>query len=115
MPTDLELIRRELLALASRKSARVNVSTQESPCHWSPQSVHHPETGDQFTTKSAWEFIVELLEGGANIEEIVLDLPPGRKGYVIKHSVTGKPTIYIKLQLGSGIIIGRSFHNSIYD
>jgi hypothetical protein len=50
--------------------------------------------------------------GGAEIETIELDHPPGRTGYVIKTAGSGGVQIYIKLELGSGKVIGRSFHPS---
>ena len=43
---------------------------------------------------------------------MVLDKPPGRTGYVIKTAGWGEEQIYIKLELGSGKVIGRSFHLS---
>ena len=51
----------------------------------------------------------------ANIEidEIELDHPPGKTGYVIKPN--GCPPIefiYVKLQIWNGLVLGRSFHES---
>jgi hypothetical protein len=67
-----------------------------------------------FTEWRAWEFVVELLESGCPIEEIPLRNPPGKKGYVLKHSMPEVcETLYVKLQLGSGCVIARSFHYSI--
>ncbi|MDH6268401.1 hypothetical protein M2360_003806 [Rhizobium sp. SG_E_25_P2] len=54
-----------------------------------------------------------MLESGCDIEIVVLDKPPGKTAYVIK--VAGHPPvshIYIKLQLGSDFVQGRSFHES---
>jgi hypothetical protein len=46
---------------------------------------------------------------------VLLDNPPGRTGYVLKIALFGAPRlIYVKLQLGSGNVIGRSFHYSDY-
>ena len=60
----------------------------------------------------AWEFIADLLESGHPIEEVELHSPPGRKGYVMLVDAQQSQAIYIKLQMGSGKIIGRSFHYS---
>ena len=82
------------------------------PTHWNPTNVLHPQTGDPFTPDGAWEFVRQLLVGGADVETIVLDKPPGRTGYIIKTAGRGDEEIYIKLELGSGKVIGRSFHPS---
>ncbi len=55
---------------------------------------------------------MKSLEGGADVQEILLEKPPGKKGYVLKLAGQGTNVIYIKLQLGSGNVIGRSFHLS---
>lgn len=115
MPTDFAVIRHELLVLARRKASRINVTMPGRPCRWRPDLVRHPESGQQFTTKSAWEFIVDLLESGHSMDEIELRKPPGRKGYVMQFSAKDTPSIYVKLQLGDGKIIGRSFHNSTFE
>ena len=66
-----------------------------------------------FTEAGAWLFIEAKLEYGQCLEEVELEKPPGRKGYVMKiHLEDGKPELYVKLQLASGKIIGRSFHYS---
>jgi hypothetical protein len=69
-----------------------------------------------FTEAGAWQFVAECLEAGEELEEVILHKPPGRLGYVMKVRV--HPThdfIYIKLQLGAGKVIGRSFHYSQTD
>lgn len=66
-----------------------------------------------FTDTTAWEFIASRLESGHPVETVTLRQPPGATAYVMKiHVEVGQPEIYIKLQLGSGQIIGRSFHYS---
>ena len=43
----------------------------------------------------------------------MLDRPPGKTGYVLKIDLNpGRPQLYVKLELGSGVVIGRSFHES---
>lgn len=107
----LDAIRRDLALLCRRSRARI----LGWPCDWRPRSVVDPRDSDQqvFTEVGAWEFIAELLEGGTAIREIELQTPRGKTGYVIL--IAGgaqRPDIYIKLQLGSGAVIGRSFHYS---
>ena len=66
-----------------------------------------------FTEPAAWEFIADKLAQMHPVEVLNLDEPAGAKGYVMKINM-GKntPQLYVKLQLGSGEIIGRSFHYS---
>lgn len=67
-----------------------------------------------FTRATAWDLIASELESGHDIETIELRNPPGAKGYVMRIDLEpGKPQLYVKLELGSGKIIGRSFHYSI--
>jgi hypothetical protein len=66
-----------------------------------------------FTPDSAWEFIREALISNCDIEIKPLDMPPGATGYVLLLQGEGE-TIYVKLQLGSNNVIGRSFHISKY-
>jgi len=81
------------------------------PTEWQPTQVNNPSTGQPFTEAGAWSFIEEKLEDGQHLEEVELAKPPGRKGYVMEIRLEeGKPKLYVKLQLGSGKVIGRSFH-----
>lgn len=71
---------------------------------------------DFFTDASAWEFIASQLEAGHEVEEVTLEHPPGKKGYVMRIEIeAGAPRLYVKLELGSGAVFGRSFHYSEYD
>lgn len=103
--------RRQLAILACRKSSR----RLGWPRHWSPTSVRDPkgEFGAPFTEAGAWEFIAELLDSDHAIEEVELRDPPGKSGYVLHVRLPNDRPLYIKLELGSGTIIGRSFHYSI--
>jgi len=86
------------------------------PSKWKPHSVVNPESGEVFTDAGAWDFVASLLENGHPIEEIILDKPPGKKAYVLIVEIkTTSRNLYIKIQLGSGVIWGRSFHYSEYD
>ena len=72
-----------------------------------------PRSGAMFTEPGAWDFVAEVLEQGHVMEPIVLDRPPGAIAYVLKiEQHVSVPTIYVKVQLGSGCVIGRSFHYS---
>ena len=105
-------IRWQLIALARSRRTRSSQFSPSRPTHWAPYEVRRPDSGEAFTADGAWNFIVELLEGGCDIEEIVLAQPPGRRAYVILVDGWAGDKIYIKLQLGGGVIIGRSFHMS---
>lgn len=66
-----------------------------------------------FTDQSAWEFIACKIDSGERVEVIELRKPKGAKGYVMLIDLEPDlPQLYVKLQLGSGKIIGRSFHYS---
>ena len=107
--------RRQLLVLARRKGARTTSFRPGRPTNWRPHSVRNPNGAfeERFTDFTAWEFIASRLEAGEAVKEVVLQKPKGKKGYVMKIDLgVGLRTLYVKLQLGSGIIIGRSFHYS---
>jgi putative zinc finger/helix-turn-helix YgiT family protein len=83
------------------------------PSDWRPQQVRDPRSRQYFTPNGAWEFITECLEAGQGLEEVLLQKPEGKTGYVMQVDVgSDRPLLYIKLQLGSGAVIGRSFHYS---
>ena len=106
-----EEIRNQLAHLARRRRCRITEFSRRKPTVWQPHEVINPETGAPFLEEQAWNLIANLLEAGHPIREIELDHPPGRKGYVMKKNLSNEqPILYIKLQLGSGKIIGRSFH-----
>lgn len=71
-----------------------------------------PSDADQqvFTEPGAWEFIAELLEGGHSIQEIKLDNPEGKTGYVLLASGGEKrPEIYVKLHSAVARSSGAAF------
>jgi hypothetical protein len=108
-------IRRELARLAGSKRTRRVEWSPEAPIVWRPHTVLDPRSGTYFTEDGAWEFIVELIEIGLSINRIELAHPPGKTAYVLIVSNTPRiPDIYIKLQLRSGCVYGRSFHASRY-
>ena len=87
----------------------------ERPTDWRPGQVRNPDgvLDSHFRDATAWELIVAPLEDGHPIETVELHKPRGATGYVMKIDFElGRPLLYVKLQLGSGRIIGRSFHCS---
>jgi hypothetical protein len=75
--------------------------------------VINPEYGQPFTKAGAWAFIAHVLEERHDIpiEPVILEHPAGSTGYAMLIPL-GERVVYIKLQLGAGQIIGRSFHYS---
>ena len=115
MTDPLESARRQLAVLARRSHARVTAFNTERPTDRRPGQVRNPDgvLDTFFTDAAAWEFIAERLDDGHPIETVELRKPPGATGYVMKIDIeSDRPQLYIKLQLGSGKIIGRSFHYS---
>lgn len=113
-----DAIRHELMVLARRPRARVVEFTRKRPCDWRPHTVSNPSSrlDSTFTDVSAWEFIADQLDAGHELEEVTLEHPPGKVGYVMKVQIeVGVPRVYIKLELGSGAVFGRSFHYCQYD
>ena len=110
-----ESIRHELVTLARRSKARVTAFRSARPNDWRPGQVHNPDglLDSHFTDASAWDYIAAKLESGHLVKVMRLDKPPGAKGYVMKIDIEPEmPQLYVKLQLGSGKIFGRSFHYS---
>ncbi len=108
-------IRHQLVVLARRGRARNTEFTRDRPTDWRPEQVRNPDgvLDTHFTDASAWELIASKLEDEHPVEIVELRKPPGAKAYVMKIDIEpGRPPLYVKLQLGSGQIIGRSFHYS---
>ena len=87
----------------------------ERPTDWRPGQVRNPDgvLDTHFTGGAEWELIAARLEDGHPIETVELHKPKGATGYVMKIDLEpDRPQLYVKLQLGSGKIIGRSFHYS---
>lgn len=101
--------RRLCSSLARNKNKRV----LGFPRDWNPATVFNSKTGFYFTEIGAWHFIADLFEGGHKFEEIELYDPVGATGLVFKVEIEKRrPHLYIKVQIGRGKIIGRSFHYS---
>jgi hypothetical protein len=112
VPTNLASVRHQLTVLCKRKRARVVSFSPTRPCDWRPHSVLDPATKRPFTSAGAWDFIAEKLELGHPIDEVELDHPPGRRGYVLVITLLDGRDLYVKLELLSGCVSGRSFHYS---
>jgi hypothetical protein len=112
MGGDIASIRRQLAILARRKAAR----TLGWPRDWRPSEVTNPLDEQPFTPAGVWDYIAQVLEANPEIpiEAMTLDNPKGATGYVMSVRM-GEHSLYIKLQLGAGKIIGRSFHYSIHE
>ena len=109
-----DLIRHELVSLLRRGARRLEF-TPDSPINWRPGDVPNPDglLLDYFEDDSAWELIASKLEEGHDVETTILENPRGKTGYVMKIDLNpGRPRLYVKVQLGSGVVIGRSFHES---
>ena len=114
MPEVPQAIRHEAAILARRKAAREAKFSREAPCHWSPGTVKVPNADNMFTSDGAWEFIADKLEDDSQSASYVpLENPPGQRA-IVMIVPNEDQHIYIKFQLKSGKIIGRSFHNSIH-
>ena len=90
----------------------------DRPTDWRPGQVRNPHglLDTHFTDEAAWELIASRLEDDHPVEVMELRKPAGATGYVMKVEIEpGQPRLYVKLQLGSGKIIGRSFHYSERD
>lgn len=109
MPENFDSVRKQLLTHASKKRERI----LDQPRNWKPYEVLNPATNQPFTMESAWEFVVEVLQNEKyGIEEVMQENPPGKKAYVLIVEMSDGKELYIKLRLGTGKILGRSFHYS---
>jgi hypothetical protein len=103
-------IRQELVRLSSREATRRSEFSSKAPTKWHPEEAYDPKSGQPYTRFAAWERIHAELVGGCEITQIELDKPPGKAGYTF-HFVDGRDKrIYVKLQIISGHVMGRSFH-----
>lgn len=106
-----EEIRRRLAAFASSRRTRNREFTRDRPCDWQATGLTDPRSKVPFTDDGAWEYIAEQIIAGVEIEVIELEHPPGKRGYVMKlPSANTQIAIYVKLQISSNCVFGRSFH-----
>ncbi len=106
----LASIRHQLIILVRRKGAR----QLDWPRKWHPTQTRDPrERHSYFTHEGAWEFIADVLEARHPFEEVDQDDPPGIKAYQMVVDIgEAIPPVFIKVRLGAGKVLGRSFHNS---
>lgn len=110
-----DAVRRQLIMLARNSRTRSSEFTKRRPTKWRPNEVRNPEgvLDRYFTENTAWELIATRLKRGQEVTAIELDQPKGKMGYVMLIDL--EPNVrclYVKLQLGSGVVFGRSFHYS---
>lgn len=97
---------------ASSRKTRLSTFSPRAPTKWHPTSLLHPDTGDPFTEDNCWSFVASAIASGAPVEVMELKRPAGKRGFVMKLPGHGTTTIYVKLQLLSDKVLGRSFHES---
>ena len=110
-----DAVRCQLIVLAQNSRTRSSEFTKRRPTEWRPNEVRNPEgvLDRYFTEETAWELIATRLERGEKVTVIPMNQPKGAKGYVMSIDMgPDVPYLYVKLQLGSGTIFGRSFHYS---
>src|SRR5262249_7849241 len=101
-------------ALASSRRTRTREFRRDRPCDWQATGMTDPRSGEPFTEDGAWNYIVEQLEARVEVEVIELEVPAGKKGYVmLMPSHDSNIPIYVKLQIGADCVVGRSFHYSV--
>lgn len=110
-----DAVRRQLIVLARNSRTRSSEFTKRRPTEWRPNEVRNPEgvLDRYFTEKTAWELIATRLDRGQEVTAIELHQPKGKMGYVMLIDL--EPNVrclYVKLELGSGKVFGRSFHYS---
>ena len=88
--------------------------TKERPTDWRPTQVLDPAgEGQCFTDDGAWQYICNRLEADHELKEVSLRKPAGKSAYVMQIRLDDtQPPLYVKLELGSGQVLGRSFHYS---
>lgn len=104
--------RSELARRSRGRKTRLTTFTAAAPTKWHPTSLRHPDDGEPFTGDGCWTFVADAIDRGERVEEMVLDHPPGKRGFVMKLAGHAGTIIYVKLQLLADKVLGRSFHES---
>lgn len=104
--------RAQLSKRASSRKTRTSTFSLRAPTKWHPTSLLHPETGEPFTEDNCWSFVAAAIDAGAPVQVIELKRPSGKRGFVMKLAGHETTLIYVKLQLLSDKVMGRSFHES---
>lgn len=103
-------VRKRLAQFAKSSRTRVASFTRDMPSRWQPTQITDPRTSQPFTDVSAWEAIAAYLDGDGEVEEMELDIPRGKKGFVFFLPGANGVRIYVKLQNCGDHVRGRSFH-----
>lgn len=104
-----ETIREELVRLCSSSRTRNSVFSPKAPTHWNASDARDAD-GQPLTVNSAWDAVYAGLLSGCILTAVALDKPPGKTGYAFHLTDGAGQRIYVKLQIGSGVVLGRSFH-----
>jgi hypothetical protein len=102
-------IKKDLLHLCSSRRTRTHRFSPKVPTKWNPWEVMD-DNGQPYTPEGAWEKIHVELQNGCFIKSISLDKPPGKTGYCFHFTDSAGRRVYVKLQIVSGQVHGRSFH-----
>ena len=107
--------RRLLVQRVRSRKSRTKEFHLDRPVDWRPGEVRNPNgiLDLCFTDITAWGFIADRLEDGETVEVVPLRKPKGARGYVMKVEL-GPEVVYVKLQLTTSKVVGRSFHLSKY-
>ena len=113
MKGDLSEKRKELARLARQPTLREIPFGTEFPTKWWFGKVIDPRTGKIFTQAGAWDFVAETAEDRKiKITEREQERPTGCKAYQWVVDTAHGKKIFIKVILGNGKILVRSFHSS---
>ena len=103
-------ILQELIRLSAREATRRSEFSKKAPTKWNPGEAIDPRSGQPYTPVAAWDRVHAELVAGCNLKKIPLDKPPGKFGYTFHFLDGANKRVYVKLQIGSGLVMGRSFH-----
>ena len=107
----LRALTEQLAGLAGDPATRVVGHPPTDPAKWYPTTIIDPRSGKPFTDAGAWDFVAEMLVGDNRVNIQSFDTPPNETAYTMNIPTTAG-IIYIKVRMGKGRIIGRSFHYS---
>jgi hypothetical protein len=106
-------IRSQIALLCRRRHCRS--IARNLPCRWYPTTVINQSTGLPYNDGGAFEAIAEAIDRGVPMTTVVLREPPGKTAYeMLIPQIGGRGPIYVKVQLGAGQVLARSFHYSDY-
>ena len=103
-------LRREMANMCASKRTRSEAFSTAQPTEWRPTDAIDPTTKAPCTSSAAWSLVEQYVRGNGPIIPVLLKKPPGRTGYTFHLRDGDGNRIYVKLQIGSGKVFGRSFH-----